>query len=314
MKDTIRIGTRNSKLARWQTDYVSDLLRAINSPLSITVVPIKTTGDADTSVPLEKLGATGVFTKEIEKALLDKKIDIAVHSMKDLETDLPKRLTIGAVPVREDFHDALIAKNGESLDDLSEGAKILTGSPRRKAQLLHYRPDFRIEDVRGNVETRIKKLHDSDANALILAVAGLKRLGLSNHISSLISEEILLPAIGQGTLAVQVRSNDKNIVKLCSKINNTTLAAVTAAERSYLRVLQGGCQVPAGCIGQLSGNKLILTGAVATQDGSKLVRQSFQGDPAEPERVGEQLAKTILDAGGDAILESFRSSSTDAGI
>ncbi len=308
MNGTVKIGTRNSRLARWQTDHVLSLLKAVGPSLSFTIVPIKTTGDIVNTVPLENIGSAGIFTKEIEKALLDNSIDIAVHSMKDLETVLPEGLTIGAVPMREDFHDALIAKEASTLDELPKGATILTGSPRRKAQLLHYRPDFHIESVRGNIETRIKKLQKSDADALILAAAGLKRLSLSEHISSIISEDVILPATGQGALAIQVRSDDKKLLKLCSKINNATFRSVTAAERSFLRGIQGGCQIPAGCIGTITDNDLVLTGVIAMPDGSRLVRESHRGDPDDPENTGVRLAETILDAGGDEILNIFRTS------
>jgi hydroxymethylbilane synthase len=307
MNGTVKIGTRDSQLARWQTDYVLSLLKAVDPSLSVTIVPIKTTADIINTTPLEKIGSTGVFTKEIEKALLENSIDIAVHSMKDLETVLPEGLTIGAVPVREDSHDALIAKQASTLDELPQGATILTGSPRRKALLLHYRPDFHIGTIRGNIDTRIKKLHNSNADALILAAAGLKRLALSEHISSIISEDILLPAIGQGALAIQVRSDDKKLLKLCSKINNTTFQAVTAAERSFLRRIQGGCQIPAGCIGTIKDNFLVLTGVIAMADGSRLVRESYRGDPDDPENTGVRLAETILDKGGSEILDNFRS-------
>jgi len=316
MTGTFRIGTRDSRLARRQTECVISLLKSVELDLQITmakaityvIVPIKTTGDKVRDVPLEKIGSTGLFTKEIEKALLDNHIDAAVHSLKDLASELPEGLTIGAVPVREDVRDALISKNAKTLDELPEGAQILTGSLRRKAQLLNLRKDFRIEDIRGNVETRLKKFLDSDAevSGLIMAAAGLKRLGLTEHIAAYIPVETMMPAVGQGALAVEVRADDNKSLELCSKINNKTLYAVTAAERSFLRHLQGGCRVPIGGLGNVKNDILELVGFTASTDGAVLVKKSVQGAISDTEDIGRRLAEKILNAGGKEILESFR--------
>lgn len=306
MTGTFRIGTRDSRLARWQTDYVINLLRAAEPDLPVTIIPIKTTGDKVRDVPLEKIGSTGLFTKEIEKALLDNHVDAAVHSLKDLASELPEGLTIGAVPVREDVRDVLISRNAKTLDELPEGARILTGSIRRKAQLLSLRKDFRIEDIRGNVETRLKKFQNSDADALIMAAAGLKRLGLTEHISAYIPVETMLPAVGQGALAVEVRADDNKTLELCSKIDNKTLHAVAAAERSFLRHLHGGCRAPVGGLGEIRNDILELVGFAASLDGTSLVKKFVQGAISDAEDVGRKLAEKILNAGGKEILDSFR--------
>lgn len=305
MTKAIRIGTRDSRLARWQTDCVISLLKAAKPELSIIVVPIKTTGDRIHDVPLDKIGDIGIFTKEIEKALLDNTIDAAVHSLKDLASDLPEGLTIGAVPVREDVRDAMISRNAITLDELPQRAHIFTGSLRRKAQLLSLRKDFRIENIRGNVETRLKKFHNSEADALIMAAAGLKRLGLTKHIAAYIPEETVVPAVGQGALAVEVRSNDKKSLKLCSKINNETLYHIAAAERSFLRHIQGGCKVPIGGVGTVKDGLLELIGVVASLDGKMIVKESIQGNLSDAEYIGSQLAEKILRAGGKEILARF---------
>jgi len=306
MPETFRIGTRVSRLARLQTDCFVSLLRAVEPDLPVTIVSIKTTGDRVHDVPLEKISSTGLFTKEIEKALLDNRIDAAVHSLKDLASELPEDLTIGAVPVREDVRDALISKNAKTPDELPEGARILTGSIRRKAQLLSLRRDFRIENIRGNVETRLKKFKNSDADALIMASAGLKRLGLTEHITAYIPVETMLPSAGQGALAVEVRADDTRSLELCSKIDDKTLHAVSAAERSFLRHLHGGCRVPVGGLGTVENNTLKLVGITASPDGTLLVKRSVQGDISDAEDVGRRLAEKILNAGGKKILESFR--------
>ncbi|MCH8287202.1 hydroxymethylbilane synthase, partial [candidate division KSB1 bacterium] len=211
MANNLRIGTRDSRLARWQTDYVINLLKAADPGLSITVVPIKTKGDTIQNIPLENMGVTGIFTKEIERALLDESIDIAVHSLKDLESTLPEGLVIAAVPIREDARDVLIAKEHESLEELPAGTQVMTGSLRRKAQLLNLRDDLIIVNIRGNVETRLKKFKKSgpDVSGLIMAAAGLKRLELTDRISSYIPEDVLVPAVGQGALAIEARKDDK---------------------------------------------------------------------------------------------------------
>lgn len=307
MASTFRIGTRNSKLARCQTDYVISLLKAADPGLSITIVPISTKGDDVQNIPLDKIGSVGLFTKEIERALTDNEIDAAVHSLKDLESELPDGLMLGAVPIREDARDALISKEFESLEELPVGAHVMTGSLRRKAQLLNIRNDIHIDSIRGNVETRIKKFYNTgpETAGLIMAAAGMIRLGLTDKIASYIPEEVLLPAVGQGALAVEIRKVDKKAVKLCKKIDNRTLHSIANAERSYLRAMQGGCLIPIGAIGKIDGDNLDLTGMIANTDGTMVVKKTVRGDLSEAEDTGIRLAKAVLNDGGKTIMDSF---------
>ena len=307
MANNLRIGTRDSRLARWQTDYVINLLKAADPGLSITVVPIKTKGDTIQNIPLENMGVTGIFTKEIERALLDESIDIAVHSLKDLESTLPEGLVIAAVPIREDARDVLIAKEHESLEELPAGTQVMTGSLRRKAQLLNLRDDLIIVNIRGNVETRLKKFKKSgpDVSGLIMAAAGLKRLELTDRISSYIPEDVLVPAVGQGALAIEARKDDKKTLKRCKKISNSTLETISKAERSFLRKMEGGCLIPVGGIGKIVDDNLELTGMIATIDGKKMVKKTITAEISEAENAGIRLAEKVLEDGGKEILESF---------
>jgi len=307
MANNFRIGTRDSRLARWQTDYVMNLLKAADPDLSITVVPIKTKGDNLQNIPLENMGVTGIFTKEIENALLDESIDIAVHSLKDLESELPDGLVLAGVPIREDARDVLIAKEHETLETLPAGTQVMTGSLRRKAQLLNLRDDLKVVNIRGNVETRLKKFHNSgpEISGLIMAAAGLKRLDLTDRISSYIPEDVFVPAVGQGALAIEARKGDKKILKRCAKISNRTLETISIAERSFLKTMEGGCLIPVGGFGKIVDGNLELTGMIASIDGKEIVKKTVTSEISDAEITGIRLAEKILEDGGREILDSF---------
>jgi len=306
MNGVFRIGTRKSRLARWQTERIIHLLGKAAPDLQVETIMITTTGDRITDVPLANIGSQGVFTKELENALLDGRIDAAVHSMKDLESELPDGLMIGAVPERSDVRDALISEKYNSIGDLPEGAAVFTGSLRRKAQLLGMRPDIIIRDIRGNVETRLKKFRESDAAGLIMAAAGMQRLGLSDHIAGYIPVTELVPAVGQGALAVEIRADDERAKPVCALISDTSLELETGAERRFLRVLQGGCRIPAGAYAVMRDGTLTMTGTVTSIDGSRIIRRNVSGNPADAESLGERLANEILNAGGAEIINELR--------
>lgn len=300
------IGTRGSELALWQTNFVRDLLKKHFPDLEIEVKIIKTKGDKILDVPLAKIGDKGLFTKELENQLLENQIDIAVHSLKDLETEIDERLTIGAITKRHNVNDVLIARTKNlTLGKLNVNAKIGTGSLRRKAQLLHFNPNFQIFDLRGNVPTRIQKFLESDWDAIILARAGVERLGLQKHISSIIPKSLILPAVGQGALAVECRKDDKEILRLLSKINHRKTEIETRAERSFLRTLEGGCQVPIACFARIEKNVLTIEGKILSLDGSLCFDHKISGSLKNPEKIGEKLANQLLKAGAKEIIKEI---------
>jgi len=300
------IGTRGSELALWQTNFVRDLLKKHFPDLEIEIKIIKTKGDKILDVPLAKIGDKGLFTKELENQLLENQIDIAVHSLKDLETEIDERLTIGAITKRHNVNDVLIARTKNlTLGKLNVNAKIGTGSLRRKAQLLHFNPNFQIFDLRGNVPTRIQKFLESDWDAIILARAGVERLGLQKHISSIIPKSLILPAVGQGALAVECRKDDKEILRLLSKINHRKTEIETRAERSFLRTLEGGCQVPIACLARIEKNVLTIEGKILSLDGSLCFDHKISGSLKNPEKIGEKLANQLLKAGAKEIIKEI---------
>ncbi len=304
---TLTIGSRASDLALWQTHYVRDLLRANHPTLEIAIKIIQTTGDKILDSSLSMIGGKGVFTKELETALLDGEIDIAVHSLKDLPTTLPDGLTLGAIPERAKVEDVFLSKDTNArLMDLPDGATIATGSMRRTAQLLTKRPDFRIVDIRGNVPTRIRKMLESNWDGMILARAGLDRLGLTAHIAHTISLEWVLPAAGQGALGIECRSNDSKTLALLAPLNHDETRQGVTAERSLLNALGGGCQVPIGAHGKIVGNALELSGCIAAMNGESLVRAVHTGLSVNAELIGEELARTLLDMGGKELLVSVQ--------
>jgi len=305
-RDSIIIGTRGSELALWQTNWVKAELEKHYPELSVKVEIIKTTGDKILDVSLSKIGDKGLFTKEIENALLDKKIDLAVHSLKDLPTVLPRGLQIGAVSERIDQRDAFISYKYKSLDELPDNASVATGSLRRKSQLLNYKPLLNIIDIRGNLQTRFKKFEENGYDAMILAYAGVKRLGMDEKITQVIPVELMLPAVSQGVMAVEIREGDDDILELLSVINNKTSEIETSAERSMLNALQGGCQVPIGVYSYISDGKLIIEGMVASIDGRKMLRDKIEGDASESVALGKKLAEKLKAQGAEEILTAIR--------
>ncbi len=297
------IGSRASELALWQTNYVRDLLLAQHPALDVIIQTIHTTGDKILDAPLSMLGGKGAFTKEIEIALLAGEIDIAVHSLKDLPTTLPEDLTLGAIPERANVQDAFLSKDTTArLMDLPDGATIATGSLRRIAQLLTKRPDFRIVDIRGNVPTRIRKMLESNWDGMILARAGLERLGLTEHLAHTISLEWVLPAAGQGALGIECRNDDAKTLEILAPLNHNATRQSVTAERSLLQSLGGGCQVPIGAHGKIVGNTLELSGCIAAINGESIVRAVHTGEVTTAEQIGADLARTLLDMGGKELL------------
>ncbi len=295
------IASRGSQLALWQARWVQGRLAALGMESRIEV--IKTTGDKITDVPLAKVGSKGLFTKEIEEALLDGRIDLAVHSLKDLPTELPHGLTISAIPEREDVRDALV---GLKLADLRHGAKVGTSSLRRVAQLRAVRPDLKIESVRGNVDTRLRKLSEGQYDALVMAAAGLRRLGLDGQVGEYLNIEVMCPAVGQGALAIETRQ-DGDAARSCARLDDARTRLAVEAERAVLASLGGGCQVPIGAFGQITGERLDLTAIVASPDGTRLIRKSSSGPAPDCIRIGEQLGRELLDAGAREILDEVYS-------
>lgn len=302
MSKLIKIGTRGSALALWQTEWVRGRILAGNRDLDIEIVKIKTKGDKILDVPLAAVGGKGLFVKEIEEALLDGGIDLAVHSMKDMPAEIPAGLCIGAVPERETPWDALISKDRLALKDLPKGACIGTSSLRRSAQLLHTRSDITIRSLRGNLNTRLRKLETEDLDAIILAAAGVKRLGWENRITEYLTEEIMLPAICQGALGIETREEDSFVSKVVGGLNHPESATVAFGERAFLKRLQGGCQVPIAAFGRISNGEFRLTGLVAEVDGSRIIRESITGPSTESETLGVALADRLLAAGAGDIL------------
>lgn len=300
------IGSRGSELALWQTNFVKTKLEFFFPALNFQIKIIKTTGDKLLDVALSKIGDKGLFTRQIETALLNGEIDLAVHSLKDLQTLQPDNLMIGAVSERETPNDILISKNYASIDALPENAKVAAGSARRKSQLLNYRPDLRIFEIRGNVPTRLKKFAESDLDAMILAFAGVHRLGLDACIKQVIPFEIMLPAVGQGAMAVEIRADDAEVRKLLQNLNDETTRLCAVAERSFLRRLEGGCQVPIGAIARLENDKIYLEAMAGSIDGSVNLRENIFDDKSKAEDLGKRLAEILIEKGADKLLEQTR--------
>ena len=301
----LKLGTRGSNLALWQAFYVAELLKA-KSNLEVEIVVIKTKGDKILDVALSKIGDKGLFTKEIENQLLDYEIDIAVHSLKDLPSVITEGLTIGAVLNRENPNDVLIAKDGLTIDELPSRAKIGTSSLRRIAQLKAYRPDIITVDIRGNIETRIRKMQEEGLDGIILAYSGVKRLNLDHLISEVIDNGVLLPAVGQGAIAIEIRKNDSQIEEVMALINDEETYLTTKAERAFLRTLEGGCQVPIAAYAYIRENKLNISGLVASLDGKVVYKSSLVGNENVAEQLGVDLAKELIDLGALDILHKIK--------
>lgn len=301
------IGTRGSDLALWQANTVKAALEANFPEEQFEIKIIHTTGDKVLDVALSKIGDKGLFTRQIEAELLNGAIDLAVHSLKDLQTAQPDGLTIGAVCEREIPNDIFIAKNHETLADLPGGAKVATGSLRRKSQLLAYRPDLKIVEIRGNVPTRIRKFHESDLDAMILAYAGVHRLGLGEHISEVIDFSVMLPAVGQGVVAIETRETDDEVARLVGQLNHADTNVCITAERAFLRRLEGGCQVPIGAIAKVSGAEVTLEGFVGDLNGTVSFRETETGAAEDAAAIGVRLAERMISLGAAEILAETRS-------
>jgi hydroxymethylbilane synthase len=318
---TLRLGTRKSALAQAQANMIAEALRAAHPQLHVELVLITTSGDTLSSSPavtsrgsmdspLQAAGndTTGglkaLFTKEIEEALLDNRIDFAVHSMKDLAGELPPGLVIGAVPPREDPRDAWISKNKTPFSKLAKGAKVGTGAVRRQAQLKLARPDLVIVPMRGNVDTRLRKLKESDLDGIILALSGLKRLGRAAEVTETLGEEILLPAVGQGCLALELRRHDQTTADILHVLDHTPSHLAAVAERAFLNALGGSCQTPIAALARLQSKSIEMRGLVAAPDGQKVLRDSENGPASEAEAIGARLARKLLAAGADKLLNA----------
>lgn len=300
------IGSRGSELALWQTNATKTALAERFPQAAFDLKIIKTKGDKILDTALSKIGDKGLFTKEIETALMNGEIDLAVHSLKDLPTVQPEGLKIGAVSKRETPNDIFISKNYKSIEDLPQGARLATGSLRRKSQLLAFRPDLEIVEIRGNVPTRIEKYLASDLDGMILAYAGVHRLGLDAHIAQVIPTEILLPAVGQGVMAVEIREDDTEIAAMLDAINDAETKARITAERAFLRRLEGGCQVPIGAFAVIESGEIYLQGFVGNTDGSRVIRDAMRGANTDAENLGTTLAEKCLAAGANELLTEAR--------
>jgi hydroxymethylbilane synthase len=304
MSQHLKIGTRNSPLALWQTEWVREQLLAVHADIQIELVPISTRGDQVLDTPLPLIGGKGLFTCEIERALNTGEIDLAVHSLKDLPTTSDNTLELAAICERADPHDALIAKEVNSLRELPQGATLATGSMRRAAQALHLRPDLRIVPVRGNVGTRLRKFGEGGWDAMIMAHAGLERLNLHDRISTILDTQEILPAPAQGAIAVQIRSDAHHTRMLVSALDDLNTRQAVTAERAFLQRLEGGCQAPIAALATIENDWLTLEGLIASPDGKTILRDRAEGDPHNAESIGHALAERLLKNGGKSIIAS----------
>jgi hydroxymethylbilane synthase len=295
----LRIGTRGSMLAKWQAESVRKRLFAV-AGVEAEIVIIKTAGDKLQHIPLTAIGGKGIFTKELEEALLEETIDLAVHSVKDIPTDTPSRLSFPAVCRRDDVRDCLV---GATLAGLRQGARVGTGSLRRQAQLLHLRPDLDIRDLRGNVDTRLRKVESGEYEAIMLSKAGLDRLGLSQRISEVLSTQVCMPAAGQGAIAVECRLKDTAAADILAPLDDAETRTAIIAERALLGALQGGCQVPLGAWARIERGELVLEACVCSVDGVQYVKQRATAPPDQAAQLGEHMARVLIEAGARSILE-----------
>jgi len=299
----VRIGTRGSALALAQSNWVREQLLRRHRDLDVELLVIKTSGDRILDAPIAEIGGKGVFTKEIEEALLSKEIDFAVHSMKDLPTELPKGLIIAAIPAREDARDVLVTRSTRALGELPVGARVGTGSLRRRAQLLHHRADLNLAPIRGNIDTRLRKLDGGEVDALVMAAAGLKRIGREDCIGEYLSDDICVSAVAQGALAIEAR-DDAAIRDLLAFLHDADASTEVSAERALLARLGGGCHVPIGGRARIAGDQLKMIGVVANPDGSALCRGEIAGAAKEAGQLGRSLAEELLRQGADKFLAS----------
>lgn len=299
----LRLGTRGSALARWQAEHIAARLAALG--IAVDLLPITTQGDVTTG-PLGQIGGVGLFTKEIQRALLDNRIDLAVHSLKDLPTDHVAGLVLAAVPERESPGDVLVSPHATTLGQLPANAKIGTGSTRRKAQLLYARGDLVIEDIRGNVDTRLRKLDEGEFDAIVLAEAGLRRLGFLDRITHLLPRELMLPAVGQGALGIEARSDDPCTLELLAPLNDPDTRHAVLAERAMLRTLRGGCLAPVGAWGRMVGAQLQLDGVVLSPDGKNRIFACSQSAPQDAETLGVSVAEELIAQGASELIAGSR--------
>lgn len=299
----LRIGTRGSLLAKWQAENVRKQLFAL-AGVDVEIIIIKTAGDKLQAAPLTEIGGKGIFIKELEEALLDEGIDLAVHSVKDIPTDTPSRLSFPAVCKRADVRDCLVSANGVTLANLRQGARIGTGSLRRQAQLLHVRPDLDFRDLRGNVDTRLRKVDSGEYEAILLAKAGLDRLGLSQRIAETLSTDVCMPAVGQGAIAVETRLKDAEIADVVGKLDDLETRTAIIAERALLAALQGGCQVPLGAWARMERGELVMEACVCSADGGRYIKERASGAAEYAAALGEALARQLMDAGALEILQA----------
>jgi len=302
---TIRIGTRGSALALAQTRGVEAQIRELHPGVATELVIIKTTGDKLKDVPLAQVGGKGLFIKEIEEALLAGTVDLAVHSLKDMPAEMPTGCVLGAVPPREDCRDAFISQRYDSLGEIPAGGRVGTGSLRRKVQILHRYPELEVVHLRGNVDTRLRKLESEGLDAIILAAAGLKRLGLGHIPRGYLAPADMLPAIGQGALGLEVRGDDEEMVDLLKPLNHYPTQVAVAGERAFLARLEGGCLIPVAALGRLENDSLSLEALISDLEGRRFLQYSLAGPPAEAHILGRQLAEILLAEGGKEILQEI---------
>jgi hydroxymethylbilane synthase len=305
MPTTVKIGTRGSQLALWQANWVKSEVKTRHPELAVELIEIKTRGDKILDVPLAKVGGKGLFVKEIETALLDHRVDIAVHSMKDMPAEIPDGLAVGAIPRRETPWDALVSRKGDPLKGFPKGSRIGTSSLRRAAQLKRAHPSVSIVPLRGNLDTRLRKLHEQKLSAIVLAAAGLQRLGLERQITELMDLDVMVPAVGQGALCIETRDNDPVIGPLMAELNHEPTRTAVTAERAFLKRLEGGCQVPIAGYARLDAGRVRLTGLVADLEGARIVRGDISGSPRDAAATGVRLAEKLLAEGAGDLLKAL---------
>ena len=299
----IKVGTRGSKLALAQTNSAVASLKKAAPEIETEIFVIRTSGDIMQDVSLTQIGGQGIFVKEIEEALLAGSIDLAVHSMKDVPGEIPEDLVFAAILPREDARDVLVTRGKVKFESLPKGAKIGTGSQRRGAQLKSFMPDLEIVPLRGNIDTRLKKIESENLTGVVLAAAGVKRLGYGEVVTQFLPAEIMLPAVGQGALGLQVRKSDAELAGFCARLNHDVTEAEVTAERAYLRALGGGCRLPIAAYGLMEGKRLTLEGLLAAPNGGEVLRDKVWGEPGEAEAMGRRLAEMILEKGGQRLLD-----------
>lgn len=305
-KKIIKVGSRDSQLALWQTNYAIEQLRPVFEGYEFEIVDMKTKGDKILDVSLSKIGDKGLFTNELEAMMLSGEIDMAVHSLKDMPTSLPDELALTCFLQRYDHRDAFLSKHPGGIMDLPEGAIVGTSSLRRRSQLLAMRPDLAVRDLRGNVNTRLKKYHEGDFDAVILAVAGLERLGFGDEISLRLEDDVFIPAVGQGALVIESRADRVDLLERFARVNDTATVRCVTAERQFMCALDGGCQVPMGAIAKIEGDEISIHGFVGEVDGAKLLKAQLTDHVDNYDQIGQKLAEKLMKEGAQEILDKVR--------